>query len=34
MKLGAFDRSGRRKPVPIEGSEYTMSIDTIVPAIS
>ncbi|HPJ94631.1 MAG TPA: NADH-quinone oxidoreductase subunit NuoF [Deltaproteobacteria bacterium] len=34
MKLGEFDRSGRRKPVPIEGSEYTLSIDTIVPAIS
>jgi NADH-quinone oxidoreductase subunit F len=34
MKLGEFDRSGRRKPVPIEGSEYTLSIDTIIPAIS
>ncbi|HPX17735.1 MAG TPA: NADH-quinone oxidoreductase subunit NuoF [Deltaproteobacteria bacterium] len=34
MKLGEFDRSGRRKPVPIEGSEYTLSVDTIIPAIS
>jgi NADH-quinone oxidoreductase subunit F len=34
MKLGEFDRSGRRKPVPIPGSEYTISIDTIIPAIS
>ncbi|MDI9543809.1 MAG: FAD-dependent oxidoreductase, partial [Pseudomonadota bacterium] len=34
MRLGQFDRSGRRKPVPIEGSEYTLSIDTIIPAIS
>ncbi|HDP24899.1 MAG TPA: NADH-quinone oxidoreductase subunit NuoF [Deltaproteobacteria bacterium] len=34
MLLGEFDRSGRRKPVPIEGSEYVLSIDTIIPAIS
>ncbi|MEN6448721.1 MAG: NADH-quinone oxidoreductase subunit NuoF [Syntrophaceae bacterium] len=34
MKLGQFDRSGRRKPIPIEGSEFVLSIDTIVPAIS
>ncbi|MRR35299.1 FAD-binding protein, partial [bacterium] len=34
MKLGEFDRSGRRKPVPIPNSEFTLSIDTIVPAIS
>ena len=34
MKLGEFDRSGRRKPAPIEGSEYTLSVDTIIPAIS
>ena len=34
MKLGEFDRSGRRKPVPIKGSEFVLSIDTIVPAIS
>jgi NADH-quinone oxidoreductase subunit F len=34
MTLGEFDRSGRRKPVPIKGSEYVLSIDTIVPAIS
>ncbi len=34
MKLGEFDRSGRRKPFPIEGSEYTLSADTIIPAIS
>jgi len=34
LKLGEFDRSGRRKPVPIEGSEYTLSADTIIPAIS
>jgi len=34
MKLGEFDRSGRRKPVPIPGSEYTLAIDTMIPAIS
>jgi NADPH-dependent glutamate synthase beta subunit-like oxidoreductase len=34
MRLGEFDRSGRRKPVPIEGSEYTLSAETIIPAIS
>jgi len=34
MTLGEFDRSGRRKPVPIKGSEFVLSIDTIVPAIS
>ncbi len=34
MRLGEFDRSGRRKPVPIPGSEFTLAIDTIVPAIS
>ncbi|HQI80827.1 MAG TPA: NADH-ubiquinone oxidoreductase-F iron-sulfur binding region domain-containing protein, partial [Deltaproteobacteria bacterium] len=34
MRLGEFDRSGRRKPVPIQGSEFTLAIDTIVPAIS
>ncbi len=34
MKLGEFDRSGRRKPVPVSGSEYTLSVDTIIPAIS
>ncbi len=34
MRLGEFDRSGRRKPAPIEGSEYTLSAETIIPAIS
>jgi NADPH-dependent glutamate synthase beta subunit-like oxidoreductase len=34
MKLGEFDRSGRRKPTAIAGSEFVLSIDTIVPAIS
>ncbi|UCC70976.1 MAG: FAD-dependent oxidoreductase [Gemmatimonadota bacterium] len=33
MELGDLDRTGRRRPVPIEGSEFTVEIDTLVPAI-
>jgi NADPH-dependent glutamate synthase beta subunit-like oxidoreductase len=33
MKLGETDQSGRRRPVPIEGSEFVVECDTIVPAI-
>ena len=33
MKLGAFDRSGRKKPVPIEGSEHTLAVDAVIAAI-
>jgi len=33
MELGSLDRSGRRRPIPIEGSEFTMEIDTLIPAI-
>lgn len=32
-KLGEPDKSGRRRPVPINGSEYTLSFDTIISAI-
>jgi NADH-quinone oxidoreductase subunit F len=31
--LGDFDRSGRRRPVPIPGSEFDMPCDVLVPAI-
>ncbi len=34
MGLGKPDASGRRRPVPIEGSEYVIEAQTIVPAIS
>jgi len=34
MELGAPDASGRRRPVPMEGSEYVIDAQTIVPAIS
>ena len=33
MKLGKPDSSGRRRPVAIEGSEFTMDVDTVVVAI-
>jgi NADH-quinone oxidoreductase subunit F len=32
-KLGEFDRSGRKKPVPIEGSDFTLDVDAIIAAI-
>lgn len=34
MELGEPDASGRRRPVPVEGSEYVVDADMIVPAIS
>jgi glutamate synthase (NADPH/NADH) small chain len=33
MELGEPDASGRRRPVPIKGSEYTIEVDTVVVAI-
>jgi glutamate synthase (NADPH/NADH) small chain len=33
MELGEPDASGRRRPVPIEGSEYEIPMDTVVMAI-
>jgi NADH-quinone oxidoreductase subunit F len=33
-RLGDFDASGRRKPVPIEGSERIIPLDTLIVAIS
>jgi NADH-quinone oxidoreductase subunit F len=33
MKLGAFDRTGRKRPEPVAGSESTVEADTIVAAI-
>ena len=32
--LGNIDASGRRRPVPIEGSEFIIEIDTLISAIS
>lgn len=33
MQLGEPDESGRRRPVPIENSNYTLAVDTVVVAI-
>jgi NADH-quinone oxidoreductase subunit F len=34
MKLGAPDESGRRRPIPIKGTEFEIELDTLIPAIS
>ena len=33
MELGAEDEKGRRRPIPIEGSEYDLDVDVIIMAI-
>ncbi|MFX1494185.1 MAG: NADPH-dependent glutamate synthase [Promethearchaeota archaeon] len=33
MKLGEPDESGRKRPIPIEGSEYLIDADTVIIAI-
>jgi glutamate synthase (NADPH/NADH) small chain len=33
MELGEPDDSGRRRPVPIEGSEFDMDVDTVIMAL-
>ncbi len=33
MELGEPDASGRRRPVPIEGSEFDLDVDTVIIAI-
>lgn len=34
MKLGEFDNSGRRKSIPIEGSNFYIDVDNVIPAVS
>jgi NADPH-dependent glutamate synthase beta subunit-like oxidoreductase len=34
MELSNFDSSGRRRPVPKEGSEFAMDVDMVIAAIS
>jgi NADPH-dependent glutamate synthase beta subunit-like oxidoreductase len=34
MELGEPDSSGRRRPVPVEGEEFSLEADTVVAAIS
>ena len=33
MELGEPDESGRRRPVPVKGSEFTLAVDTVIVAI-
>lgn len=33
MELGEPDRSGRRRPVPMEGSEFIIDIDTVIVSV-
>ncbi len=33
QELGEFDASGRRRPSPIPGSEFTLDVDVLIPAI-
>jgi glutamate synthase (NADPH/NADH) small chain len=33
MELGEPDASGRRRPVPVEGSEFTLDVDCVIMAI-
>ncbi len=32
-ELGEFDDSGRRRPVPVEGTEFTVKADLVIPCI-
>jgi NADPH-dependent glutamate synthase beta subunit-like oxidoreductase/ferredoxin len=34
MELGEPDSSGRRRPIPLEGSEFGIDVDMLIPAIS
>lgn len=34
MQLGEFDRNGRRKSMPIEGSNFFVEADIVIPAVS
>jgi len=34
MELRGFDRSGRKKPIAIEGSQFTVDVDTVLSAVS
>jgi NADH-quinone oxidoreductase subunit F len=33
QKLGEYDAGGRRKPVPVEGAEFVLDVDILIPAI-
>ena len=33
MELGAPDERGRRRPIPVEGSEFELDVDTVIMAL-
>jgi glutamate synthase (NADPH/NADH) small chain len=33
MELGEPDASGRRRPVPVEGSNFTIDVDTVIVSV-
>ena len=33
MELGEPDASGRRRPIPVEGSEFAIEVDTVIPSL-
>lgn len=33
MELGEPDESGRKRPIPVEGSEFILDVDSVIPAI-
>ncbi len=33
MRLGEADDSGRRRPIPVQGSEFSTEVDTVIPAV-
>jgi heterodisulfide reductase subunit A-like polyferredoxin len=34
MELGELDASGRKRPIPMQGSEFSVEMDSVIPAIS
>lgn len=34
METSGFDSNGRRKPRPVQGTEFTMKVDYVIPAVS
>jgi glutamate synthase (NADPH/NADH) small chain len=33
MELGEPDESGRRKPIPVQGSEFVLEVQTVIEAV-
>jgi NADH-quinone oxidoreductase subunit F len=33
MEPGDYDESGRRRPIPVEGSEFIIEVDMVIPAV-